>query len=237
MAYEKFAYYYDSLMDESFYDDYYTFIKENAKYNSILELACGTGELAIRFSKDNKEIYATDISKDILEVARIKANHENVNLLLARIDMVDFKIDRPVDLVLCSCDSINYVLNTKDVTQVFKNAYQSLKYNGHFIFDVNSMHKMNVTLNNYVEHNEDEDFVFDWKVSSIGIGKVKHEIYIEDKIENEKVSETHIQQSYDVDKYVKLLNKAGFKDIELFSDFGKYKEECQRVIFVCKKGR
>lgn len=236
MAYEKFAYYYDSLMDQAFYDDYYTFIKEHVKYQSILELACGTGELAIRFSKDNKEIYATDISKDILEVARMKASHENVNLLLARIDMVDFKIDRPVDMVLCSCDSINYILNTKSVTQVFKNAYRSLKKGGTFVFDANSMHKMEVTLKEYKEHNEDEDFIFDWKVESLGLGKVKHSIYIEDKVEKEIVEETHLQQSYSVDKYLTLLKKAGFNDVELFSDFGTYREECQRVIFICKKG-
>ena len=38
MSYENFAYYYDSLMDEQFYDDYYQFINTHASFNSVLEL-------------------------------------------------------------------------------------------------------------------------------------------------------------------------------------------------------
>ena len=37
-----FAYYYDSLMDEQFYDDYYNFINKHADFKSVLELGCGT---------------------------------------------------------------------------------------------------------------------------------------------------------------------------------------------------
>ena len=50
MSYENFAYYYDSLMDEQFYLDYYNFINEYADFKSILELGCGTGEIAIRLA-------------------------------------------------------------------------------------------------------------------------------------------------------------------------------------------
>ena len=32
MSYENFAYYYDSLMDEQFYDDYFKFINEHADF-------------------------------------------------------------------------------------------------------------------------------------------------------------------------------------------------------------
>ncbi len=30
--------------------------------------------------------------------------------------------------------------------------------------------------------------------------------------------------------------KVGFKEIEVISDFNEYNEECERNIFVCKKG-
>ena len=33
-----------------------------------------------------------------------------------------------------------------------------------------------------------------------------------------------------------LLEKVGFKEIEVYSDFNVYNEECERNIFVCKKG-
>ena len=184
MSYENFAYYYDSLMDEQFYLDYYNFINEHADFKSILELGCGTGEIAIRLAKDNKEIYATDLSKDMLEVARLKALDANVNLMLGRVDMTDFKTDKAVDLILCLCDSINYVLSKKKVFQTFKNVYESLKYNGTFIFDVDSLYKMDYILDGYFEEEDAEDFYFKWSVKKVALGKVEHFVEIIDKENN-----------------------------------------------------
>ncbi|WRK54946.1 class I SAM-dependent methyltransferase [Coprobacillaceae bacterium CR2/5/TPMF4] len=164
MSYENFAYYYDSLMDDQFYQDYYQFINQHAKFKSVLELGCGTGEIAILLAKDKKQVYATDLSKDMLEVARMKAMDANVDLLLGRIDMTDFETNQAVDLVLCLCDSLNYVLSKKKVLKTFKNVYDSLKYNGAFIFDVNSLYKTDQILDNYLEEENDDDFYFKWAV-------------------------------------------------------------------------
>lgn len=235
MAYELFSYYYDSLMDQSFYEDYFTFIKSVAVYDSVLELACGTGEIAIRMIKDNKEVYATDISKDVLEVTKIKAMHENINLLLARIDMTDFKVDRTVDLVLCLCDSINYVLEKDDVYKTLSNAYDALSINGTFIFDSNSIFKTENTLLNYHEKQDDDEFSFEWKVHRLGYGKIRHDISINDKIENENVNEQHFQTVLEVSEYSEMLKRIGFNNVQIFGDFKEYNDRCQRVIFVCRK--
>ncbi|MFQ9071384.1 MAG: class I SAM-dependent methyltransferase [Faecalibacillus faecis] len=78
MSYEAFAYYYDSLMDQEFYNDYIQFINEHVKdYQTVLELGCGTGEIAIRLAHLGKQVCATDISKDMLEVA-------NTNVLILK---------------------------------------------------------------------------------------------------------------------------------------------------------
>ena len=236
MSYETFSYYYDSLMDPSFYDEYHQFIKDHARFTTVLELGCGTGELAIRLSKNKKVVYATDLSKDMLEVARLKAMNNNVDLILGRVDMSDFSIDQKVELILCTCDSLNYLLTTKDVKNTFKNCYQSLKKEGTFIFDVNSIYKMNVILDNYHEHEEDDEFYFDWLVEPLSFGKVKHSIEIIDKESKECVKETHIQQTYEIDKYISMLKKVGFENIEIYSDFKEYKEDGERVLFVCHKG-
>lgn len=236
MSYETFAYYYDSLMDEQFYHDYYQFINRHASFSSVLELGCGTGEIAIRLAKDNKIVYATDISKDMLEVARLKAMEADVDILLGRVDMTDFSVDRQVDLILCLCDSLNYVTNTTGVKSTFKNCYHALKKTGTFIFDINSIYKMEHTLNNYHEHDEDEEFYFDWQVDTIAKGKVRHHVKIIDKESDEHVDEIHIQQTYPIEKYITMLQKIGFQDIKIYSDFGDYYENCQRLHFVCHKG-
>jgi len=237
MSYEDFAYYYDSLMDPSFYDDYEKFIGEHCfSFSNVLELGCGTGEIAIRLSKKNKEVYATDLSDDMLEVARIKAMNENVNLMLKRVDMSDFSTNVGVDLILCLCDSINYLLDIDDVFKTFFNVYKSLNDNGCFIFDIDSLYKTDVILKDYLEEESDDEFSFFWKVDLIKSGYVHHLVKIEDKENNEHVEENHYQRTYDHQIYIELLKRAGFDHIELYSDFEDFHEQCERIIFVCYKG-
>lgn len=235
MSYETFAYYYDSLMDSLFYDDYEAFIDQHCSFQDVLELGCGTGEIAIRLAKKKKEVYATDLSTDMLEVAKQKAMMENVPLILQRVDMSDFSLSRQVDLILCLCDSLNYLISSEDVLKTFQNVYRSLKKSGTFIFDVNSLYKMNVILNDYHEYEKDDEFVFQWDVECLDNGYVHHHVYIEDKIENEIVREEHFQKTYDVETYLDWLYQAGFKNVEYFSDFHDYDEQCERIIFVCRK--
>lgn len=235
MSYENFAYYYDSLMDPQFYEDYIKFIDKHCHFDEVLELGCGTGEIAVGLSQKGKSVFATDLSNDMLEVARQKAMYHNVDLKLQKVNMCDFITSYPVDLILCLCDSINYVLDEKDVKQTFLNVFYSLKKDGTFIFDIDSLYKMNVILNDYHEKNEDEEYIFQWDVSLIDNGFVKHHVFIHDKIENEIVDEEHFQKTYDVLQYQTWLHEAGFQYIDIYSDFGDYNEKCERIIFVCRK--
>ena len=157
MSYEAFAYYYDSLMDQNFYNDYIQFINEHVKdYQTVLELGCGTGEIAIRLAHLGKQVCATDISKDMLEVAKYKCIDFKVDVMLSRIDMCDFAVDSQLDLILCLCDSLNYVIDLKNVKQVFENTYNALKKGGSFIFDIDSMYKMETILKDYDEENDED---------------------------------------------------------------------------------
>ncbi len=236
MSYETFAYYYDSLMDPQFYDDYYQFIIQHCDFKEVLELGCGTGEIAIRLAKDGKNVFATDISPDMLEVTKQKAMSMNANLMLQRVDMSDFSTSHSVDLILCLCDSINYLIDVEDVLKTFYHVFHSLKDGGQFIFDIDSLYKMNVILNDYHEKEEDDEFAFEWSVENLDDGYVHHHVYIEDKIEKEIVNEDHYQKTYSVSQYLYWLKEAGFERVDYYSDFHHYQDDCERVIFICQKG-
>jgi len=56
MSYEQFAYLYDELMKDAPYDQWVSFVKSilvqhEVEAARLLDLACGTGELSVRFAK------------------------------------------------------------------------------------------------------------------------------------------------------------------------------------------
>ena len=55
MSYQEFAYYYDSLMDPAFYDEYVHFLNEHIHFQVGLELGCGTGEMTLRLIEEGKQ--------------------------------------------------------------------------------------------------------------------------------------------------------------------------------------
>ena len=82
--YRDFAFVYDELMDDVDYEGWIDYIeqiieKENAKVKNILELACGTGNITIPLAKKNYDIAGIDISDEMLNVARSKAEKEKQN--------------------------------------------------------------------------------------------------------------------------------------------------------------
>lgn len=236
MSYQEFAYYYDSLMDPSFYDDYYQFInKVVSQFSSVLELGCGTGTIAIKLAKDGKKVYASDISGDMLDVALNKAYDNQVDISFSRVDMTDFMVDIPVDLILCLCDSINYLTTIEQIKNTFENVFNSLNKGGYFIFDINSQFKINNYLKNYHEIQEDEEYYFSWDCN-VNNEFVEHDITIVDKVDGYRLNEKQIQNCFKEVVYEELLKKVGFLEIYKYSDFKEYDSNDERVIYLVKKG-
>lgn len=90
-----------------------------------------------------------------------------------------------------------------------------MKYNGTFIFDVDSLYKMDYVLDGYFEEDDDEEFYFKWAVKKTGEGKVEHLVEIIDKENNEHINEIHHQQTYSIDTYLELLKKLGLMKLNI----------------------
>ena len=229
MNYNQFAWYYDSLMEPKFYEDYFLFIKENVKYHSILDLGCGTGRVDQWLVNDNCSIYGIDLSSQMVEIANETIKHPNAKFEVC--DMTKFNTDKKFDLVLCICDSLNYILGFENQINVLKNAYQYLEDNGTLIFDIHSQYKINELFKNYIEEDENDDFYFYWKVKKTDDYQITHYVIIEDLNDDIRLEEKHIQESYPIEWYVKALKDIGFKDIQVNESF----QENQRVVFLVKK--
>ena len=78
MQYSEFAYVYDRLMHEDIdYEKWCDYIENlfdlhGSEVDSICELACGTGNMTSILERRGYKMTASDISKDMLNIAREK---------------------------------------------------------------------------------------------------------------------------------------------------------------------
>nr|HPJ01105.1 class I SAM-dependent methyltransferase [Enterococcus sp.] len=79
MAYETFAFVYDEVMDTDLYKRWLDFsLRHLGERKQILELACGTGALAVEFAKGGFDVTALDLSEEMLMIASGRAQEAEV---------------------------------------------------------------------------------------------------------------------------------------------------------------
>jgi len=189
--------------------------------------------MALLMAQDGKDVIATDLSNDMLEIVQEKAWDQDVRLRIACMDMRDFDMDEAVDAVICLTDSINYILDPSDVQNVFHHCFKALKPKGSFVFDVNSIYKCTELEKGYEETIDDGDFHFKWSATSRD-HLITHIIDIVDG--DEVIHEVHQEYSLTHETYLTMLSSAGFKDVSFYSDCQSFIEACDHVIYICRKG-
>lgn len=77
MTYERFASWYDQLMSDAPYDAWCALVERTVtSYHNgkrLLDLGCGTGELAIRLAEKGFDVTGVDLSEQMLTIAQMKA--------------------------------------------------------------------------------------------------------------------------------------------------------------------
>ena len=151
----EFSNVYDKLQDAD-YDKFYSYYKSVfSKYNLdpklVLDLGCGTGSIAVKMAKDGYDMIGLDLSFEMLDIARKKAEKENADILFLNQDMTDFELYGTVDAIISSMDSINYITEDGGLLKLFKLCNNYLNPDGIFIFDINSEYKLKEVLGNHIE--------------------------------------------------------------------------------------
>ncbi|HEY95660.1 MAG TPA: class I SAM-dependent methyltransferase [Dehalococcoidia bacterium] len=100
---------------------------------AILDLCCGTGQLARFLSEEGYDVTGIDGSEKMLKYAREIA--PGVRFICE--DARTFDLPPSFDLVTSFFDSLNHVMTIKELTAVFRNVYSCLLEEGLFIFDMN----------------------------------------------------------------------------------------------------
>lgn len=102
----------------------------------VLELACGTGSLTRLLAQAGYEMIATDLSPEMLSVAREKCASAPCAPLFLCQDMRELDLYGDIDAAVCCLDSVNYLTGLRDLKQTFRRVALFLRPGGLFLFDV-----------------------------------------------------------------------------------------------------
>ena len=99
---------------------------------TALDLACGTGILCEILHKEGMETWGMDFSSGMIDIA--KAGNQAIHYDVA--DMVLYRPEKKFDLVTCTGDALNHIMDLQDVEQIFRNVQAYLAPGGYFLFDI-----------------------------------------------------------------------------------------------------
>lgn len=192
--------YYDELFEDN--DSLYLWLKyiEMQKCSSILELASGSGNMASLLKNKGYDVVASDISPDMKEVAR--KNYDGEYLVL---DMCNYQLDRKFDLIICICDSINYLQQSK-LDDFFSCAYNHLNSGGRLIFDMHHPYRLKEFAKEYIEEGYVSDMPYQWTIASDETENVicQHFTFYDN---DDMIQECHIQYVFDSETIKEKMKK------------------------------
>jgi len=102
---------------------------------SILDLACGTGQHVLRLARRGYRVAGLDLSPESIAYLRAKARRQGVAVEAMVGDMTSFRVDPPVDAVICMQDSQGHLLTNEAILRHLGCVGRALRPGGLYIFD------------------------------------------------------------------------------------------------------
>lgn len=150
MVYERYAPFYDASGQIRFALLTADYLREVLKRHPVggrhaLDMACGTGTLALILADAGWHVIGIDRSATMLAQAHTKAQHAD---FAGSVQFIEYDMRRAADvtpagschLVTCTYDSLNYMLTAADLAACFAAAAHALAPGGVFVGDMNTRH-------------------------------------------------------------------------------------------------
>jgi ubiquinone/menaquinone biosynthesis C-methylase UbiE len=244
MTYGEFAAIYDELICQDIdYNKIEQRILNLAKKNNInfedyLDLACGTGNVAINMAKHFKNTYLVDLSEEMLYQAYSKFKEKRIKAKVICQDMTELSLNHSFDLITCVLDSTNYILDLEDLYKYFSGVYKHLKAEGIFIFDINSYYKLTTKLaNNIFSYNTDEVF-YNWENTlEDDIVNMYLTFFVKKDEFYQRFDEEHFERAYTESQIEDIINRCGFDIIGKYDGYDdkNITNQSERILYILKK--
>lgn len=245
-AYRNLAASYDRLTNDVDYRGVVEFYKqilsrEKLRPRTAVDLACGTGSVAILLAQDGLQVTAVDMSEQMLSIATQKAQEMDNPPRFVCQKLQRLQLPRGVDLAVCALDSLDYITDPADCVEAIRRVYRVLNPGGCFIFDVNTPQKLRA-MDGQVFIDEDDDVYCVWRGEfdqQTNICSYGMDLFQRIGSTWQRSFEEHREYAYSAEQLTGFLRDAGFTAIEVYADrrFAMPAPEEQRIYIKARKGK
>ena len=245
-TYTTFAQVYDEMMEDIPYEAWCRYLvgllrEFGVKDGLVLELGCGTGIMTELLAENGYDMIGVDSSEEMLAEALEKREKSGHDILYLQQDMREFELFGTVRAVVSVCDSINYILEEKELVQVFSLVNNYLDPDGVFIFDMKTEHFYRDLAGDAVYGQNGEDVSLIWEncyYPEDRINEYSLAMFLrEEDGRYRKEEEVHYQRAYTVEEVRRAMEAAGLQWMSAWDAFTQTPptEESSRIYIIGKE--
>jgi SAM-dependent methyltransferase len=233
--------FYDQLMASVPYSEWADYVEQVMRHikfrpRDILDVACGTGTMALLLAERGYNLVGVDRSEAMLKVARKKAKATGRKIPFYAQDVAHLELTEKFDLAICLYDSFNYLLNEKDLLAAFRAIRRQLRPGGYLLFDLNTLYAFHAEL--FTQQNTSEaEIDYQW-TSHFDPDSLICRVDMDFRPTPRKTLRVvHYQRAYLVEEVIRLLSRARYQPQRLFEAYtllppGRLSE---RVFYLAQK--
>lgn len=142
------------LQDVGYYDDYpLTAQWARMTGGPLLDLACGTGRMALRMAELGYEVTGVDITPEMIAWARQKATQQNLSIEWVQADARTFHLGKQFSFIYMLENVFQFFLTREDQEAMLARVREHLLPEGCFLFETRNPNPRNLQ---HVRHPEGE---------------------------------------------------------------------------------
>ncbi len=193
----------------------------NLNEKQILDIGCATGELALNLAENGAKVTGIDLNADLLNQAKINKKHPNLHFQTG--NMLEIKTDFKAEqfhAVLCFGNTLVHLQTKKLIQQMLDGVFRTLKPDGKFLLQILNY---DYILGEQVSElplieTENIKFIREYRFEeNRPLIRFKTDLLLKKKVCT--VSNETSLLALKSSELVNLLEKTGFKNINLFSSF------------------
>ncbi len=195
--------------------------KDAATPATVLDLCCGTGQLAAALLANGHAVVGVDGSAAMLAHAARRAPEA----VLLHQDVRQLQLDQPVDAVVSAFDSLNHLPDVEDFRATMQRVFACMRPGAGFLFDLNTEEGFRERFADDFSITEDNLVLtarggFDGEVGSYRIAWLSPEERTSDEVATGRVWRRYdvelAQRCFPREVVLAALHDAGFLDVRTF---------------------